>query len=77
MCLLQCLYGDCVCLNWCMRVWERVCLSGGCVVFVCVSGHVCLVIVCVCVNVCMLVNACACMVVAFGCVCVCLAMCVW
>ena len=57
MCLWSCLYGDCGCLHVCMHVCERVRLYGGCVAFVCVSGHVCMVIVCVCVDVCMFVNA--------------------
>ena len=39
-----------------------VCLNGDCVVFVCVSGKVCIVIVRVCVRVCMFVDVCACLV---------------
>ena len=34
------------------------CLYCGCVVFVCVFGHVCMVIVYVCVGVCICVNVC-------------------
>ena len=45
--LLPCLYGGCVCLRGCMHVCECVCWYGDCVVFVCVSGHVCIIIVCV------------------------------
>ena len=44
-----------------MRLWP--CLYGDCVVFVCVSGHVCFVIVGACVCVCMFANACVCMVI--------------
>ena len=62
MCLWPCLYGDCVCLRVCMHVCECVCLYCGCVVFVCVPGHVCMVIVDVYVGVCMFVNVCAYMV---------------
>ena len=54
----------------------RVCLYGGCVVFVRVSGHVCIVIVGVCVDVYVFVNVCACMVVV-SCLDVSLAMFVW
>ena len=39
-CLWLCLYGDCLCLQDCMHNFECVCLYCGCVVFVCVSGHV-------------------------------------
>ena len=63
MCLLPCLYGDCVCLHVCMHVCECVWLYGDCVVFVLVSGNVCMVIVNVYVCVYMFVNVCACMVV--------------
>ena len=38
-----------------------VCLCGGYVVFVCVSGKVYIMIVCVCLIVCMFVDMCACM----------------
>ena len=62
MCFLQCLCTDCVCLRVCMHVCECVCVFGDCVVFVCVSGHVCMVIVCVCICVCMFVNVCVCIV---------------
>ena len=53
-----------------MHVCECVCLCDGCVVIVCVSGHVCIVIVGVCVGVCMFVIVCACMV-FLCCVCRC------
>ena len=78
MCLWPCLYGDCVCLRRCVYVCDCVCLYCGCVVFVCVSGNVCIMIVGVCVGVCMLVNVCvcACMVVVL-CLYVSLAMFVW
>ena len=46
-----------------MHVCECEYLYGDCVVFVCVSGHVCMVIACVCMGVCMFGNACACMVI--------------
>ena len=55
----------CVCLRVCMHVCDCVCVYGGCVVFVRVSGHVCMVIVCACVSVCMFVNVCACLAVVF------------
>ena len=55
------LYGDCVTLRNCLHVCECVTLSCGCVVFVCVFGHVCMVIVAVCINVCTFVAVCACM----------------
>ena len=54
-----CLYGGCKCLRVCMDVV----LYGGCVVFVCVSGHVCMVIVGVCLGICMFVDVCGCMVI--------------
>ena len=38
----------------------------GCVVFVCVSGHVYMVTVGVCIGVCMFVNVCDCMVVVLS-----------
>ena len=44
----------------------RMCVYCGCVVFVCVSGYVCIVIVYVCVSVCMFVNVCGCIVVVLG-----------
>ena len=59
-----------------MRVCECVRLYGGCVVFVCVSGNVCIAIVGICVTVCMFVNVCACMVIML-CLYVSLAMFVW
>ena len=62
LCLLQCLCCDCV-LRGYMHVCECVCVYGWCVVFVCVSGHVCNVIACVYVGVCMFVGVCACMVI--------------
>ena len=43
-------------------LWVRVCLYGGYVAFVCVSGNVCMVIVCVCAGVCEFVAVCACIV---------------
>ena len=46
-----------------MHVCECACLNCDCVVFVNVSGHVCVVSVGVCVGVCMFVNVCACMVI--------------
>ena len=49
----------------CMFVRVRVCLYGGCVVFVCVSSHVFMVIVGVCIVVCMFVNVYACMVIVW------------
>ena len=52
-----------MCLSGCIHVCDNVLLCGGCVVFVCVSGHVCMVIVVVCVNVFMFANVCACMVI--------------
>ena len=65
MCLWQCLHCDCVCV--CLRrrihVCDNVCLYDGCVVFVCVPGHVCMAIAGYCVNGFMFVNACACMVI--------------
>ena len=63
MCILPCLSGDCACLPECIHVCECVCLYGGCVAFVCASGHVCIVIVCACVGVFMFVPVCACMVI--------------
>ena len=62
-CLLRCLYGDCVCLHVCMQICECVRLHGDCVVFVCVSGYVCMVLVGVCMGVCMFVNVCGCIVI--------------
>ena len=46
-----------------MHICECVCSYHGCVVFVCVSGPVCMVNVCVCVcnGVCMFVNVCVCL----------------
>ena len=61
--LLLHLYRDCGCLPECMYVCECVCLYGGCAVFVCVSGHVCMVIVGVCMGVCMFADVRACMVI--------------
>ena len=54
MCLLSCLYGDCLGLHQCINVCDCVRLYCDCVVFVCVPGHVCMVIVClhVCIYVC-------------------------
>ena len=46
-----------------MHVWVCVRLYDDCVVFACVSGHVCMLIVCACVGVSTFVNVCACMVV--------------
>ena len=68
------LYGGGWRLHGCMHVCECVCLYGGNVVFVCVSGHCCMVIVClrVCMHVCEVV---ACMVIVL-CLYVSLAMCV-
>ena len=74
--LWSCVYGDCVCLRGYMHICECVCLYGACVVFVFVSGHVCIVIVGVCVGVCMFVNMCACMVLVL-CLYVSLPMFVW
>ena len=62
-CVWPCVYGDCGCLRGRMHVCWCVRLYGDCVVFVCVSCHVCMVIVGVRVNVCMCVNVCACMVI--------------
>ena len=62
MCLLPCLYCDCVCLRGCTQVCECVCLYVGCVLFVYVSGHVCMVNVGARVTVCMFVNVCVCVV---------------
>ena len=59
-----------------MHVGDCLFLYGGCVVFVCVSCHVCIVNVGVCMGVCMLVIVCACMVVELG-LYVSLAMLVW
>ena len=50
-----------VCVGVCMFVNVRVCLYGGCVVFVCVSGHVFVAVVCL--RVCMHVCKCACVLV--------------
>ena len=61
--LWPCLYGDCGCLRGCVHVCECMCLYGECIVFVCVSGHVCMMIVVVCMCACMFVNVCACTVV--------------
>ena len=58
--LMYCDYG---CLFGCMHLCERVRLYDDCVVFVCISSHVCVVIVGVCSNVCMFVIVCACLVV--------------
>ena len=58
-----CSYGNCVCLRGCIHVCGCVCLHCGCVVFVCVSGNVCMVFVRVCVGVCMFVDVSACMVI--------------
>ena len=76
MCIWPCLYGDCLCLPVRMHVCGCACVQCGCVVFVCVSGHVCMVIVRVCVNVCMFVDVCACVVVVL-CLYVYLTMFVW
>ena len=76
MSIWPCLYGDCGCLRSCIHVCQCVRLYCDVVVFVCVSGDVCMVIVCVCVGVCMFVNVCACMVVVM-CLYVSLAMFVW
>ena len=54
------MYGDCVCLRGCMHVRECVCLYGGCVAFVCVSGNVCMVIVRACMGASMFVGVCVC-----------------
>ena len=59
-----------------MHVCECVCLYCGCVVFVCVSCHVCMVVVCVRFGVCMFVGMCACMVIVL-CLYESLAMIVW
>ena len=61
--LWLCLYGDCGRSRGCMHVCECVCVYCGCVVFACVSGHVCVIICGVCVYVCMLVKVCGNMVV--------------
>ena len=78
MCIWPCAYGDCVCVCVIMHMFVhmRVCLYGRCVVFVWVSGHVCLVTVGVCMGVCMFVNVCVCVVVVL-CLYVSLAMFVW
>ena len=72
-CIWPCLYVGCMCLRLCLHICECVCLCGGCVVFVCVSGHVCMVTVGVCMCACMLVNARACKVIVV-CLCASLAM---
>ena len=46
-----------------MHACECVSLYGDCVVFLCVSGHVCIVIVCDCLGVCMFVSVCVCIVI--------------
>ena len=83
---LPCLYDDFVCLRGCMHVCECVRLYCDCVVFVCVSCHVCIVNVCavVCMHVCdcvclygkcvvfVCVSGCVCMVVVNVCVRVCM-----
>ena len=71
-----CLYSDCWCLRGCMHVCACVLLYADCVVFVCVSGHVCKVIVCACLGVCVFVNVCACIMVVL-CLCASLAKFVW
>ena len=48
MCIWLCLNSDCLCLRECIHVCERVRLYKHVVVFVCVSGNVCMVVVCVC-----------------------------
>ena len=60
-----------------MHVCDCVRLYGECVVFVCVSGYVCMVSVCVCVrvNVCMFEHVFACVVIVL-CLYASLAMCV-
>ena len=65
-----------MCLRACVHVCDCECLYGGCVVFVCVSGHVRMVIVCVYVCVLMFENVCACVVFVL-CLYVSPAMCVW
>ena len=57
-------------------LWLCVCLYCDCVVFACVSGHVCVVIVRVCANVFMFMGACVCMVIVL-CLYVSLAELVW
>ena len=69
MCLWPCLYGDCVCLRGRMQVCDCACVYCDCIVFVCVSGHVCMVIVGGCVVACMFVSVCLyCECVVFVCV---------
>ena len=55
LCLWQCLCGGCQCLRGRMHVCDNVCLHGECVLFVRVSGNVCIVLVCVfaCVYACL------------------------
>ena len=57
------MYCDCGRLHGCMHVCECVWLYCDCVVFVCVSGYVCIVIVRVCIRVCMFVHVCVCVVI--------------